>query len=166
MGSKKELSQAERSLIVQEHSEGHSYRQIAKKYCVSLSAISRAIQKSKEGNLSSKSRSGRPRAISSRDESFIMREIGNDPFSSSKKISSKMMQSCGKSYSASSIRKLLMRKGLKSYASKKKSLITKNMAKKRLQWCRKYENESVDFWKNVIFSDESKISVNENALFL
>ena len=54
--------------------------------------------------------------------------------------------------------------GYKSYISKKKPFISKNNAKQRLTWCKKYITKDSSYWENVLFSDESLILLNKNSL--
>ena len=56
-----------------------------------------------------------------------------------------------------------MRKGLKSYAAKKKQFLTKFMMRKRLIWCKQHQTKNIEFWKKVIFSDESMIDINASS---
>ena len=59
-----------------------------------------------------------------------------------------------KTISPSYIRRICIDNDLKAYKIIKKPLITKKTSKKRLEFCRKYQD--ID-WQNVIFSDECRI---------
>ena len=69
-----------------------------------------------------------------------------------------------KQISPLTVRRYLAKKELKCYVSKKKPLLTKKMARKRLDWCKKYSAKSIEFWESVLFSDESPISINCSSL--
>ena len=123
-----------------------------------------AIKKAKSGNLKSNNRPGRPLKISNRDGSMIEREITKNPFTPSSEIAKKFLKEYKKQISSLTIRRYLDKKNLKCYVSKKKPLLSKETAKKRLDWCKKYSEKSIEFWKTVIFSDETIISINSNSL--
>ena len=62
------------------------------------------------------------------------------------------------------IRKILFDFGLRSYVAKCKPLLTKRMRSQRLRFAKKYINKTDEFWKKVIFSDESYIELNYNSI--
>ena len=123
-----------------------------------------ALKKHKEGDLSTKNRAGRPRILTNRDESFIERVVCKDPFITSSQISEEIINNYKKKVSSATIRRILKKRNLKSYVAKKKPLLTKKMSKKRLAWCKKYVNKPKEFWENILFTDESSISINLDSL--
>ena len=89
-----------------------------------------------------------------------MRIVAEDPQITSKQVADEFNSSFNeKSINASFFRKLLCKKGLKSYVSKKKPFLSKKMKEKRLKWCKRYDGMPIDYWRNVIFSDESMIEL-------
>ena len=85
----------------------------------------------------------------------------NDPAISSNEIASQIPD-CN--LSARTIRQVLFNRGLKSYVAKSKPLLNRKMIKSRIQFCKKYKNESEDFWKRVIYADESYIQIDPNSI--
>ena len=79
---------------------------------------------------------------------------------SSSEISSSFEETHNKEISKSSVKRILSKNGLKSFVAKKKPLITKKMSKKRLDFCKKYQKEEMNFWAKVIFTDECSIRIN------
>ena len=57
------------------------------------------------------------------------------------------------------IRKILAACGLKAYIRRKKPLLTKAHKQKRLAWAKAHADWTVDDWKSVIFSNESKFNL-------
>lgn len=114
--------------------------------------------------MASKNRSGRPKILTDRENSLISREVMKNPFVTSCELSNIIESDIKKQISASGIRRILLKNKLKSYISQKKPLITKSMAKKRLAWCKKYKNKEISFWENVIFSDETMITIRNDSL--
>jgi isopentenyl diphosphate isomerase/L-lactate dehydrogenase-like FMN-dependent dehydrogenase len=60
--------------------------------------------------------------------------------------------------SVQTIRNVLKEDGLKAYVKKKKPLLTTRHKKARLQFAQKYSEWTVEDWKRVIWSDETKIN--------
>jgi transposase len=70
----------------------------------------------------------------------------------------KYLWSLGHMISYSSTTHLLRSLGLKSLFKKRKPLVRDIHRKRRLQWARKHRHWTVEDWKKVIFSDETKIN--------
>ncbi|GFV86783.1 transposable element Tcb1 transposase [Trichonephila clavipes] len=63
------------------------------------------------------------------------------------------------SVSAQTVRNVLHGAGLKTRTPRKKPYISEVNGKRRLDFTMKYKNKPMDFWKKVIFSDESKFEI-------
>ena len=102
-------------------------------------------------------RSGRPKILSPRTESILIRDVKRNCHKTSASISNELKKNMNISISPPTIRKILINNDLRAYKSVKKPLIGKNIAKKRLIFCQKYKEIN---WNNVIFSDESQFTCN------
>ena len=60
---------------------------------------------------------------------------------------------------AETIRKRLADCGLKAYIRRKKPFLSPEKKKKRLEWAEAHKHWTVENWKSVIFSDESKFNI-------
>lgn len=69
-----------------------------------------------------------------------------------------------KTISAAMVRKILFKRGLKSYCSRKKPFLSRRMRKQRIEFCKKYSHLSALDWSSFIFSDESYIEINLNSM--
>ncbi|GFU76726.1 transposable element Tcb2 transposase [Trichonephila clavipes] len=69
------------------------------------------------------------------------------------------LSSCNVSVSAQTVRNVLHSAGLKARTPRKKPYISEVNRKRRLEFAMKYKNKPMDFWKKVIFSDESKFEI-------
>ena len=58
--------------------------------------------------------------------------------------------------SVKTMRNTVKRYDLKAYAKIKKPLLRARHIKQRLDFCKKYQNWTVEDWKRVIWSDEAK----------
>ena len=50
------------------------------------------------------------------------------------------------------------------FAIRKKPILAKRMRKSRLEFFNKYKNKPVEFWRKVIFSDETYIEVSLDSV--
>ena len=108
-----------------------------------------------------KSRPGRPKKLSQREERRVLADSRDNPFKTSAEIASDMNESLeDKTISSSYVRKLLFKNGSKAFVAKKKPFLTERMRKKRLEWCRKYQGMPDGFWRKIVWSDESMIHIN------
>ena len=153
MGKNKNISLEVRHSIKVLYEMKYSHGDIAKHLDVSKSAVTRALQRNKEtGTLKDRKRTGRPKVTSRRQDMLIGRYVKKNPFASSKEIKTNLNLNVSRRlirHRLSTDMKFKTRKPLK------KPLITPKQAKKRLEFCKKYENWSDEHWKTVMFSDES-----------
>ena len=70
-----------------------------------------------------------------------------------------MVQITNENIHECTIRRILIQNNLKSYVGKRKPFLTKLQRQKRIDWCLKYQHKSLEFWRKVIFSDESTFCV-------
>ena len=59
----------------------------------------------------------------------------------------------------STIRKRFLKLGYRSYVAKKKQILSKYNKKRRLEWCKEHKDKDVEFWKGVLFTDETLIEL-------
>ena len=114
-------------------------------------------------NMESRPRSGRPRKINQRDMRHLVRILREYPSKTSTELAKTINLTKNDTISSSSIRKNLFKIGLKSYAARKKPFMTEKMKLKRLNWCKKYQSKDFEFWKNVLFSDETMFCLHQNT---
>lgn len=69
------------------------------------------------------------------------------------------LQQLGYSISYSSTTNVLKSMNFHARIKKKKPLLTKKHMKLRLAWAKKYRNWTVDQWRQVVFSDETKVNI-------
>ena len=67
-----------------------------------------------------------------------------------------------KTISKTTVRRRLAGSGLKGRVAVSKPLLRPKNKRKRLLWAKKYKNYSVEDWKKVLFSDESKFEIYGN----
>ncbi|GFU20693.1 transposable element Tcb2 transposase [Trichonephila clavipes] len=111
------------------------------------------------GSVENKPRPGGPSKLTSRAKRMIVRSATNKPMESAQNIANELLSPCNVSVSAQTVRNVLQNAGLKARTPRKKPYISEVNRKRRLEFAMKYKNKPMDFWKKVIFSDESKFEV-------
>lgn len=152
----KQISQQVRNLIVKDFQRNLSQRDIAKKYGISRGAVQLNIWKHKTfGNVVDRPRRGCKRKTSAKIDQRIIREIKKNPRTTIREIK----EGLDLDISDRTIRRRLAERDLKSYFAKKRPMISARNKKKRLQFAKDHVNKPLEFWKRVIWSDESKFEL-------
>lgn len=145
-----------RRLIVSDVKNNVSYREIAKKHQISIGAISKIMKKHEMlGTVERKFGSGRPRKTSVHTDRIIRRLARSDPDKSCRVIK----EDLNLDVTSRTVSNRLRETGLHSFFKKKKPLLRKVNIKKRLDFARKYASRPVDFWKKIVWTDESKFEL-------
>ncbi|GFU94402.1 transposable element Tcb2 transposase [Trichonephila clavipes] len=113
----------------------------------------------KTGSAENKPRPGDPSKLTSRAKRMIVRSATNKPMTSTQNIANELLSSCNVSVSAQTVRKVLYSAGLKARTPRKKPYISEVNRKRRLEFAMKNKIKPMEFWKKVIFSDESKFEI-------
>lgn len=165
MSRGKQLSIQRRNDIVQDYLSGLSRTNIAQKYFLSITTISRTISrfqntKSNEDKL----RCGRPKKISSHSDSFILREIKKNTGISANQIVQNLNNVHGYSISPSTVRRRLYERGFHGRRPRKVPGLSKNNIRKRHVFAKSNENRPMTYWNSIIWSDEAKFDTrNDNS---
>lgn len=154
--TKKQTSIDLRKLIIKDIQAGLSQRKVATKFDVSKTQVQKLWKKfSQTGCVVDIEGRGRKRATSDRDDSRIIREIKKNPRTTIRVIQENLQLDV----SHKTIRRRLREAGLHSRFSAKRPLISKRNKIKRLQFAKKFVEQPMAFWKNVLWSDESKFEL-------
>jgi transposase len=143
-----------RKLIVSDVKINLNYREIVERYDFSKWKIMKKKFKT-QGNLERKPGSGRPRKTSAHTDRQIYRIARSDPDKSCRAIKEEL----NLGVTSRTVSNRLRDRGLLSFYKLKKPLLRKANIKKRLDFARKYASRSVDFWKTVVWTDESKFEL-------
>lgn len=152
-----------RVLILRER--GLSYEKIAKDIGSTNATVCRLIQKyEKTKTIARKPGSGRPRKTTEATDRLILRQVKADPRLTVREIKENL-NNVGIDLSETTIRKRIWESGLSGRRSRKVPLISPANRQKRLDFAYKYKDKPKEWWRNVIFSDESPfklMSSNDN----
>lgn len=159
MVKKREMTASERATIYNRRKSGETLSSIGKDYDLSPEGV-RNISKRLDarGSAENLPRSGRKRKTQSRDDRKILKEVKNNSKITAKEIQEKLELTI----SETTIKRRIREKGLRGYVARSKPYISKINMQKRLTFAKEYVSNPLDFWKTVIWSDESKFELVSN----
>jgi hypothetical protein len=161
MGKTRELSQFERGQIIGLWIGGRTHEAISRVLKFPKSTVTDTIVRYKNFNtgLTAK-RTGRPCSMNNNDRRKLLKVIKKDNKLSLDEIKQKFSQD--KKVSTKTIRKNLHQMQIYSRVAAPKPLLTESQREKRLSWCIERQSWSVQQWKTVIWSDESRFTLFKN----
>ncbi|GFS98922.1 transposable element Tc1 transposase [Trichonephila clavipes] len=89
----------------------------------------------------------------------VWKDIKIDPKLSAVKLAAETSRIMGRSVSAETVRNVIRHTGYSSRIARKKPFISLQNQKKRLEFAKAHQLKTDNFWKKVIFSDESKFNI-------
>lgn len=113
-------------------------------------------------NGTSEKRSGRPRALNDNDQQQLRNILKENNRLTLAETQQKFQDSQNKIVSEKTIRKNLHQLGLHSRIAASKPFLNESQRVKRLQWCINHQDWSVQKWKTVIWSDESRFTLYQS----
>ena len=160
MVKNKELSTEKRSNVVILHKIGKTYNEIAKILKISKGTVSKTLKRNREtGSNVNKKRSGRPRKTSKRDDDKILTISSANRFETAPNIRAKINERLPSPISVSTVQRRLREKGMFGRIAVKKPLLRPPNIKKRLEFAIRHKDWTLDDWKRVLWSDESKFEI-------
>ena len=149
-----------KELIVKMHNEGKSFGQISEIVSRPRSSVQYVIEKFKKtGTLEISPGRGRPKIIDLRLGRKIERMVNHDSKTNAVEIAKTIKESENMNVNPQTIRNFLHQNQYKACVSRKKPFISKKNVKLRLEYAKNFVNMAEDFWKTVIFTDESKFNI-------
>lgn len=149
-----------RKLAVEAVEKGLSQSEVARRYNVNQSLISRWIKlKTDTGDVVSRPKSGRPKKISKHVSKVMKRQVIQNPRLTAVDISNEIRDNYDVHVTPRTVRNYLIDVDLNGRRSVKKPLISKKNRMARLAWAREHKDWTSDDWKKVLWSDESKVNL-------
>jgi transposase len=136
--------------------EGLSAHSIASSTGVSYSSITRLRSKHLPHLL--KSSGGRPTKLSPSNIRYAQCLIGTGKVENAVQVTKALQDIINQPLSAQTTRRYLKQSGMKAVVKKKRPLLTKRHRKERLDFAISHQDWTVEDWKKVIWSDETKIN--------
>lgn len=145
-----------RKLVIKDIQKGSSQRKVAAKFEVSKTQVQKLWKKFREtGCVADRAGRGRNRATTDRDDSRIVREIKKNPCLTARSIRENLQLNV----SNKTIERRLREANFHSRLARKRPFINKRNKIKRLKFAKMYVDMPIDFWKKVVWSDESKFEL-------
>lgn len=155
-------SREKRAIAVTLRKEGYSFRDIAKKMGegVSASGVLKVCRRYEDrGTVENMSGKGRKKKTSSKlDRSMVRMAISNRRMTAVD-IGKSLAKFNNLTLSPWTIRRRLRAAGLNARRPQKKPLLNVEQRRKRLAWAKDHQHWTTDDWKQIIWSDETKISL-------
>lgn len=159
----KNITEEIRSLVIFHRKEGKSLGAIGKMLKLHKSTVQYICKRYlEEGRIKNVCSNKGPRKMTKSSEKFILREIKRNPKLTSVELCKMLSDFNGTDVNPITIRRTLKKNGYFSRVCRRKPLISEVNRKKRLHFAKAYKDKPLDYWKNVIFVDESKFSLFRN----
>lgn len=152
----KAICENKRNSVILMTQNGKSLREIQTKLKIGKSTISR-IRK-QVGLESVKHKNGRPKILSETGESYCVQQVTRKRVKDAVKVAKSLQDDVGVKCHPETVRRVLRRKGLGAIEKPEKTLLTKDHIKARIEWCQEHKDWTIDDWKRVVWTDETKIN--------
>lgn len=160
MGKSKETSRQIRERVIKFNAEGLSCRQISKRLDIPTSTVNYIVKKFEvTGAVVNLGGRGRKRKTSHRTDRLMKKLALQNRKIPARKIAAEVKAATDTDVCEQTVRNRLNETGLHGRVPRKKPLISKRNKVKRLNFARMHINKSPEFWKSILWSDESKFNL-------
>lgn len=138
-----------------------SHRRIGRMLGVPRTTIQDAIRRFRETGLyTRRPGQGRHRCTSARDDRFVVSKVLRNRFCTAVEARNQLFEVRGVSVSERTVRRRLAEQNLLARRPAKAPKLEAHHRRARLQFAREHLRWTMEQWKNVLFSDESRIALN------
>lgn len=152
----KSISEEIRNNVVVLVNAGHSLRQIGQRLGISYSTVKR-VRDTIDTDIQ-QSRGGRPAKLSQHDKRNMIRSIMSGTANNAVQLSKQLKDNTDINVSSQTVRRALKEAGMKSVAKKRKPRLSWRHRQQRLEFALQFKDYTVEDWKRVVWSDETKIN--------
>jgi transposase len=136
--------------------QGLSSREISKRTGLGKSTVNRMRKEFPDAPKSNSP--GRPAVLTPRDKRLVVQIINSKEIDNAVQAQRVLCNGHNITVSTSTIRRTLKKEGYIAVSKKKKAFLSARHRKARLDFARTYSGWTVEDWKRVVFSDETKIN--------
>jgi len=133
-----------------------SVRKVASLTKVSIGRVQKT--RSSMSSLGNFNKRGRPSKLSARQKQYIVRSITKDGNDNAVQVKEALKNDLGIDISERTVRRQLRAAGLVLFVKPKKAMLSERNRKKRLEWAIDHKDWTLDDWKRVIWTDETKVN--------
>jgi transposase len=152
----KPISKDIENSIIQHLNDGHSYNKIAQIVGVGRTTIQRVANRVIPGRKVAKK--GRPPKLTERDKLYCVREITMGGKETAVEVARALKKNLGKDVHVDTVRNALHEKGLGAFVKPEKPNLSPKNVKARLAWAKAHVDWTLDDWRRVVWTDETKIN--------
>lgn len=163
MVKQRELTTEERSNVQLLWSMGYNLSDISRQLKKPVSTIHYTIARIKtHKTVQNLPRVGRPRKTTTKTDSYIAKLVEKSESPNAVELCNELHRLNIASISPTTIRRRLHEKGIFGRARVKKPLLLSRHIKSRLEFAKKYRHWTINDWKHVLWTDETKICLHGN----
>ena len=152
----KELSLSVKQAIIRLKNQNKPIREIAKTLGVAKSTVWNILKK--KGELSNTKRPRRPQKTTVVDDRIILSLVKKNPFTTVGQIKNTLHE-VGVCVSKSTIKRRLHQSEYRGFTTRCKPLVS---LKNRLEFAKQHLKKPLQFWNNILWTDETKINLYQN----
>jgi transposase len=162
MGKIKDISFIKKIEIIELHRQGVKQMKIATLKTCSQSTVAKIVKEFKENGYPKMQRKykEREKKTTKRDEIVLNRIVKKNRCNTLKEITQEWNNYSNTSLSKTTVFRRMQEAGFDSAKKRKIPLLTAAQKKKRLVWAKAHKNWTVEQWRNIIWSDESRFCVS------
>jgi transposase len=135
---------------------GHSTRHVAQQTGVGCGTVARI--RSQHCSEVPCPVAGRPKSLTPRDINHGIRLIMSQQVDTATQVARELRDITNRSVSSETVRRELKNAGMKAVVKQKRPLLSKKHRRARLKWAQTHKDWTVEDWKSVAWSDESKVN--------
>lgn len=133
-----------------------SIRQTAKKVSIGHGSVGRIYQEIED--LLKKAKNGRPAKANKSTNKVLVRQFKKYELRNALEGSKYLKLYYNLDVVPQTVRNMLHKGGLKAFKKPKKLIISEKNHKKRLQWAINHKNQTIEDWKSIVWSDETRVN--------
>ena len=150
------ISSAQKENIISLASNSYSTHHITSKLGISQPTVSRVLKNLPLNH--PRPSAGRPSKLTATDQRAIITQITSGKLATAVQVTNHINSVITNPVSSQTVRRVLKNHSFKAVTKKKKPLLSAVHRKKRLAFALKYKEWTLEDWKRVIWSDETKIN--------
>jgi transposase len=157
------LTESQRGEIIGLYKDKQSLSKISKLLKIHRTTVSRTIKNYlNRNNLTTLPKTGRPKLLTFKDKTILKKIVKKNNKKSAEQIRNKFIEKTNIEVSTKTIRRNLHEMNIFSRIPAQKPLLNDQQRENRLKWCIERKDWTVQKWKTIIWSDESRFTIFKN----